>query len=59
MAERKTRRKLTKKPCPDCQVGQVSESFKVGGRSKRVSDDRQEALCLTCLGTGVDPNPDA
>ncbi|MGV9497513.1 hypothetical protein ACWDQ0_04505 [Streptomyces sp. NPDC003642] len=52
MAERKTRRKSVKKPCPDCQVGQVSESFQVGGRRKRVSDDRQEALCLTCLGTG-------
>ncbi|MFE5755541.1 hypothetical protein ACFZC7_32570 [Streptomyces massasporeus] len=54
MAERKTtrRRKPTSKPCPDCQAGQTSESFQVGGRRKRPSNDRQEALCLTCLGTG-------
>ncbi|WP_328401034.1 hypothetical protein OHS70_25945 [Streptomyces sp. NBC_00390] len=42
-------------PCPDCQTGQVSESFKVGARSKRESSDRQEALCLTCFGTGQAP----
>ncbi|MDX2598004.1 hypothetical protein PV343_37995 [Streptomyces sp. WI03-4A] len=44
------------KPCPDCQGGQTSESFQVGGRRKRVSDDRQQALCLTCLGTGHAPD---
>ncbi|MFE7774495.1 hypothetical protein ACFU5O_11435 [Streptomyces sp. NPDC057445] len=50
-----TRKTAKSKPCPDCQTGQVSESFQVGGRSKRVSDDRQEALCLTCFGTGTAP----
>ncbi|MEU8832523.1 hypothetical protein [Streptomyces sp900116325] len=34
---------------------QVSESFQVGGRKKRDSADRQEALCLTCFGTGHAP----
>ncbi|WP_190110318.1 hypothetical protein [Streptomyces cinnamoneus] len=53
MATRKTtRRKPSTKPCPDCTAGQVSESFKVGGRKKQESPDRQEALCLTCLGSG-------
>ncbi|GHI06149.1 hypothetical protein [Streptomyces cellostaticus] len=56
MAARKTTsRKPKKQPCPDCQNGQILESFQVGGRRKRVSDDRQEALCLTCLGTGEAP----
>ncbi|WP_405806250.1 hypothetical protein OG729_13645 [Streptomyces sp. NBC_00210] len=62
-AKRTTRRTAKPKaapeaaPCPDCQTGQVSESFKVGGRSKRESTDRQEALCLTCFGTGQAPTP--
>ncbi|MFE9937966.1 hypothetical protein [Streptomyces hirsutus] len=56
MATRKSpRRKPTPKPCPDCRTGQTSESFQVGGRRKRISDDRQEALCLTCLGSGEAP----
>ncbi|WP_081237592.1 hypothetical protein [Streptomyces viridosporus] len=57
MAERKTtrRRKPAPTPCPDCRAGQTSESFQVGGRRKRLSDDRQEALCLTCLGSGEAP----
>ncbi|MET7714408.1 hypothetical protein [Streptomyces sp. NPDC005407] len=58
MATRKastTRKTAKQQPCPDCQTGQVSESFQVGGRSKRQSDDRQEALCLTCFGTGHAP----
>ncbi|MFE7244257.1 hypothetical protein [Streptomyces sp. NPDC057580] len=47
---------VKKKPCPDCKrAGQVSESFQVGGRTKRDSADRQEALCLTCFGTGHAP----
>ncbi|GAA1525669.1 hypothetical protein GCM10009730_37760 [Streptomyces albidochromogenes] len=52
------RRAAAKKPppCPDCKnAGQVSEAFKVGSRTKHDSDDRQEALCLTCLGTGQAP----
>ncbi|PHQ50430.1 hypothetical protein BLA24_22485 [Streptomyces cinnamoneus] len=53
MAARKTtRRKASAKPCPDCTAGQTSETFKVGGRKKHESPDRQEALCLTCLGSG-------
>ncbi|MFR9788768.1 hypothetical protein ACL07V_08825 [Streptomyces sp. MB22_4] len=57
MASRRktTVRKTTPEPCPDCRAGQTSESFQVGGRRKRVSDDRQEALSLTCLGTGQSP----
>ncbi|WP_405572800.1 hypothetical protein OG317_25455 [Streptomyces sp. NBC_01167] len=56
-AKRTTRRttKPKPKPCPDCSTGQVSESFKVGPRGKRESSDRQEALCLTCFGTGHAP----
>ncbi|GHB58770.1 hypothetical protein GCM10010331_53200 [Streptomyces xanthochromogenes] len=42
-------------PCPDCRGGQVLEPFQVGGRKKHVSNARQEALCLTCLGTGEAP----
>ncbi|MGW6958945.1 hypothetical protein [Streptomyces chartreusis] len=57
MAARKTtsRKPAKKPPCPNCQGGHVLESFQVGGRRKRVSDDRQEALCLTCWGTGEAP----
>ncbi|WP_406341438.1 hypothetical protein [Streptomyces sp. NBC_00648] len=42
-------------PCPDCTTGQVSETFQVGGRKKRIATDHQEALCLTCFGTGHAP----
>ncbi|MBT2366275.1 hypothetical protein J7E88_13385 [Streptomyces sp. ISL-10] len=58
MAPRKastTSKAAKSKPCPDCATGQVSESFQVGGRHKRESSDRQEALCLTCFGTGHAP----
>ncbi|MFC9932068.1 hypothetical protein [Streptomyces sp. NPDC127190] len=56
MAARKTAKpQPTSKPCPDCRAGQVSEPSTVGGRRKRVSNDRQEALCLTCLGSGQTP----
>ncbi|MEV6651756.1 hypothetical protein [Streptomyces sp. NPDC051219] len=50
------RKSAKKQPCPDCTTGQVSEAFKVGARSKRESTDRQEALCLTCFGTGQAPD---
>ncbi|MGW1835856.1 hypothetical protein [Streptomyces sp. NPDC002067] len=52
-----TRKHTAKKPrpCPDCKTGQTSESFTVGARRKRMSDDKQEALCLTCWGTGTAP----
>ncbi|MBY8886830.1 hypothetical protein K7472_18440 [Streptomyces sp. PTM05] len=58
MAARPSTRRVRKPkpvPCPDCQAGQVLEPFQVGGRKKRTSDDRQGALCLTCLGTGEAP----
>ncbi|MFF0061739.1 hypothetical protein ACFYRC_09345 [Streptomyces sp. NPDC005279] len=59
-AKKTTSRRPAKKqpvPCPDCgDAGQVSESFQVGGRHKRQSTDRQEALCLTCFGTGQAPD---
>ncbi|MFP1627363.1 hypothetical protein ACLB9X_19850 [Streptomyces sp. 5K101] len=54
-ARRPATSKPKPKPCPDCTTGQVSESFQVGGRRKHQSDDRQEALCLTCFGTGQAP----
>ncbi|TJZ41446.1 hypothetical protein FCH28_37050 [Streptomyces piniterrae] len=51
-----TRKSPAKKPCPDCKdVGQTSETFQVGGRKKRESRHKQEALCLTCWGTGEAP----
>ncbi|MGW3140268.1 hypothetical protein [Streptomyces sp. NPDC001139] len=44
--------------CPDCDGrGEITEAVKVGARKGRVTDDRQTGLCLTCWGTGVDPNP--
>ncbi|MFD8328813.1 hypothetical protein [Streptomyces lydicus] len=58
MAAKKTaaRKTTSKKPCPDCQhAGQTSETFQVGGRKKRDSPHKQEALCLTCWGTGEAP----
>ncbi|MFI9307935.1 hypothetical protein [Streptomyces triculaminicus] len=56
MAVRKTNHRTAKaKSCPDCAEGQVSTTFKVGGRKKRESHDHQEALCLTCMGTGEAP----
>lgn len=56
MAARKASASKEPAPCPECKkAGQVSESFKVGARSKRESSDRQEALCLTCFGTGEAP----
>ncbi|MEU4212729.1 hypothetical protein AB0F13_22495 [Streptomyces sp. NPDC026206] len=59
MVTRKTtRRKPSSEPCPDCTAGQVSEAFKVGGRKKLESPDRQQAICLTCLGSGEVPATD-
>ncbi|GAA5611888.1 hypothetical protein CP981_12100 [Streptomyces platensis] len=46
----------SKKRCPDCKdVGQISETFQVGARKKRDSPHKQEALCLTCWGSGEAP----
>ncbi|MFI0905770.1 hypothetical protein ACH4TE_19890 [Streptomyces sioyaensis] len=42
-------------PCPDCKAGQNSETFRIGARKKHDSPDKQEALCLTCWGTGEAP----
>lgn len=58
MAAKKTaaRKTVTKKRCPDCKdAGQTSETFQVGARKKRDSPDKQEALCLTCWGSGEAP----
>ncbi|MFH9226542.1 hypothetical protein [Streptomyces lydicus] len=59
MAARKTTTRKTSpkpKPCADCKnAGQTSEIFQVGGRTKHDSADKQEALCLTCWGTGEAP----
>ncbi|NED34054.1 hypothetical protein [Streptomyces sp. SID8499] len=42
--------------CPDCDgKGETSETVRVGARKGRVTDDRQAALCLACLGTGEAP----
>ncbi|MFI8238359.1 hypothetical protein ACIF83_14010 [Streptomyces sp. NPDC085866] len=44
-------------PCPDCDgKGEITETVRVGARKGRATDDRQSALCLTCLGTGQAPD---
>ncbi|MEU9920795.1 hypothetical protein AB0H51_05665 [Streptomyces griseoluteus] len=54
-ARKKTPLKLT--ACPDCSGnGEITETVRVGARKGRVTDDRQAALCLTCLGTGEAPD---
>lgn len=45
------------KRCPDCDNGQTSQTFQLGSRRKSTSPDKQEALCLTCWGTGQAPTP--
>lgn len=54
------RRKTTSKPepakCPDCDgKGEITETVQVGGRKKRLTDDQQAALCVTCWGSGEAP----
>ncbi|MET8956831.1 hypothetical protein [Streptomyces sp. NPDC004533] len=42
--------------CPDYQgSGETAETVQVGSRKKRATEDRQTAMCLTCLGTGDAP----
>ncbi|MFF4932271.1 hypothetical protein ACFY2H_25820 [Streptomyces griseofuscus] len=53
-----TRKKTAPAPvsCPDCDgKGETSETVRVGARKGRATDNRQTALCLTCLGTGEAP----
>ncbi|MFF5402349.1 hypothetical protein ACFY8K_10690 [Streptomyces misionensis] len=53
-----TRKNAKRKPvpCPDCGgKGETSEAVRVGARKGRATDNRQAALCLTCLGTGEAP----
>ncbi|MFE1909635.1 hypothetical protein [Streptomyces anandii] len=53
-----TRKNAKPKPvsCPDCDGrGETSETVRVGVRKGRATDNRQAALCLTCLGTGEAP----
>ncbi|MGW2468464.1 hypothetical protein [Streptomyces bauhiniae] len=53
-----TRKKTPPKPpaCPDCSGhGETTETVRVGARKGRATEDRQAALCLTCLGTGEAP----
>ncbi|MEU4150759.1 hypothetical protein [Streptomyces sp. NPDC026659] len=53
-----TRKKIPPKPvpCPDCDGrGEVTETVRVGARKGRATDDRQAALCLSCLGSGEAP----
>ncbi|MFI2640150.1 hypothetical protein [Streptomyces sp. NPDC018610] len=53
-----TRKKAKPVPvlCPDCDgKGETSETVRVGARKGRATDNRQAALCLTCLGTGEAP----
>ncbi|GAB1335957.1 hypothetical protein ACE1SV_25470 [Streptomyces sp. E-15] len=55
MAARKTTRRTPPK-CSDCAgKGEVAETVRVGARKGRATEDRQAALCLTCLGTGEAP----
>ncbi|MFE6551126.1 hypothetical protein ACFVHS_22385 [Streptomyces sp. NPDC057746] len=52
MATRKTTKPKPAR-CPDCDGrGETAETVRVGARKGRATDDRQAALCLTCLGTG-------
>ncbi|MBW5483741.1 hypothetical protein GPJ59_18070 [Streptomyces bambusae] len=42
--------------CGDCNgSGETTETVRVGTRKLRETDDRQAALCLTCMGTGEAP----
>lgn len=42
--------------CTDCNgTGEITESVRVGVRKSRVTADRQNAMCLTCWGTGHSP----
>ena len=55
-----TRRRVPKQPepakCPDCDgKGEITETVQVGGRKKRLTDDQQAALCMTCWGSGEAP----
>ncbi|MFD8804011.1 hypothetical protein [Streptomyces sp. NPDC059597] len=54
-----TRKKIPPQPapCPDCKGnGETAETVRVGARKGRATEDRQAALCLTCLGTGEAPD---
>ncbi|WP_202459588.1 hypothetical protein [Streptomyces sp. SID1328] len=54
-----TRKKTPPKPaaCPDCHGnGDTTETVHVGARKGRLTENRQAALCLTCLGTGEAPD---
>ncbi|MGI5511916.1 hypothetical protein [Streptomyces sp. CA-106131] len=54
-----TRKNTQPKPagCPDCAgKGEIAETVRVGARKGRATDDRQAAVCLTCLGTGEAPD---
>ncbi|MEU0859268.1 hypothetical protein ABZ352_28170 [Streptomyces griseofuscus] len=51
-------RKTEAKDCPVCQgTGEVARTVRVGRKRRAVGE--QSGLCLNCLGTGADPNPDA
>ncbi|MGC0330617.1 DnaJ-class molecular chaperone [Streptomyces sp. SAI-170] len=54
---KRTRRPAPTPPkCPDCDgKGETAETVRVGARKGRPTDDRQAALCLTCLGSGEAP----
>ncbi|MCF3960389.1 hypothetical protein [Streptomyces fuscigenes] len=60
MARKTTTRTKAKAPaeppvCPSCTgSGQVARTVRVGRRQRVVG--QQEGLCLTCLGSGLDPN---
>lgn len=46
-------RTATKKDCPDCKgEGEIREAVRVGARKRRVTADRQTAMCTTCWGSG-------
>ncbi|WP_329457894.1 hypothetical protein [Streptomyces sp. NBC_01497] len=60
MARKTTTRSAAKVPaepsaCTSCKgSGQVARTVRVGRRQRVVG--QQEGLCLTCLGSGLDPN---
>ncbi|MFH8793981.1 hypothetical protein [Streptomyces sp. NPDC017941] len=56
---RKTTKPRPAPTCPDCDgKGETTEAVRVGSRKSRVTEHRQTAMCLSCLGTGEAPATD-
>ncbi|MFF3877367.1 hypothetical protein [Streptomyces sp. NPDC001978] len=54
---KKPGRRSTPAKCPDCDgKGEITETVRVGARKGCPTNNRQTALCLTCLGSGEAAN---